>query len=67
MSSAFLNIVTILNGTNWQSWSKSIDAYIMSEGRCHVLTTTCPSIPAEITGTDGDVTNQSEIDKATKK
>jgi hypothetical protein len=67
MSSALLNIIPVLNGTNWQSWSESMDAYIMSEGRRHVLTTTRPSIPAEITGTDGDVTNQSEIDKATKK
>jgi hypothetical protein len=67
MSSALLNIVPVLNGTNWQSWSKSIDTYIMSEGRCHVLTMTCPSIPAKITGTNGDVINQGEIDKATKK
>jgi hypothetical protein len=67
MSSTLLNIVLVLNGTNWQSWSKSIDAYIMSESHHHVLTMTRPSIPTKITGTDRDVTNQSEIDKATEK
>jgi hypothetical protein len=42
-----------------------MDAYIMSEGRRQVLTKARPTIPAKITGTDGDVTNQTEIDKAT--
>jgi hypothetical protein len=65
MSSALLNIVPVLNGTNWVSWSEAIDAYIMLEGRRQVLTKARPSIPAEITGTNGDVTNQTEIDKAT--
>jgi hypothetical protein len=67
MSSALLNIVPVLNGTNWQSWSKSMDAYVMSEGRCRVLTAQRPSIPVAITGTDGDITNQDDIDKATEK
>jgi hypothetical protein len=67
MSSALLNIISVLNSTNWQSWSKSIDTYIMSKGCRHILTTTCPSIPAKITGTNGDVINQGEIDKATEK
>jgi hypothetical protein len=65
MSSALLNIVPVLNGTNWVSWSESMDAYIMSEGRRQVLTKVRPTIPAEITGTDGEVTNQTKIDKAT--
>jgi hypothetical protein len=67
MSSALLNIIPVLNSTNWLSWAKSIDAYVMSEGCRHVLTTLRPSIPVAVTGTDGDITNQSEIDKATKK
>jgi hypothetical protein len=57
MSSALLNIVPILNGTNWVSWLESMDAYIMSEGRRQVLTKARPTIPTEITGTDGKVTN----------
>jgi hypothetical protein len=65
MSSALLNIVPVLNGTNWISWLEAMDAYIMSEGRRQVLTKARPNIPAEITGTDGKVTNQTEIDKAT--
>jgi oligoendopeptidase F len=67
MSSALLNIVLVLNGTNWQSWSESMDAYVMSEGRRRVLTAQCPSIPVAVTGTDGDITNQDDIDKATEK
>jgi hypothetical protein len=42
-----------------------MDAYIMLEGCHQVLTKARPNIPAEITGTDGDVINQTEIDKAT--
>jgi hypothetical protein len=44
-----------------------MDAYVMSEGHCHVLMTLRPSIPVAVTGTDRDITNQSDIDKATKK
>jgi hypothetical protein len=44
-----------------------MDAYVMSEGRCHVLTTSRPSIPVAVTSTDRDITNQGEIDKATEK
>jgi hypothetical protein len=67
MSFALLNIVSILNGTNWLSWAESMDAYVMSEGRRRVLMTQRPSIPVAVTGTDGDITNQDDIDKATKK
>jgi hypothetical protein len=67
MSSALLNIVPVLNGTNWLSWAESMDAYVMSEGRRHVLTTQRPFIPVTVTGTNGDITNQNDIDKATKK
>jgi hypothetical protein len=67
MSSALLNIVSVLNSTNWQSWSESIDAYVISKGRHHVLMMLYSSIPVAITGTDRDITNQSDIDKATEK
>jgi hypothetical protein len=67
MSSALLNIVPVLNGTNWQSWSESMDAYIMSEGRRHVLTTMRPAVPAVTFDNDGNVDNQSDVDKATEK
>jgi hypothetical protein len=67
MSSALLNIVPVLNGTNWLSWSESMDTYIMSEGRHHVLTTTRPDIPAVTVDSDGNVNNQSDVDKATEK
>jgi hypothetical protein len=67
MSSALLNIVPVLNGTNWQSWSESMDAYIMSKGRHHVLTTTRPDIPAVTLDNDKNVDNQSDVDKATEK
>jgi oligoendopeptidase F len=67
MSSALLNIVPVLNGTNWLSWAESMDAYVMSEGCHRVLTTQHPSIPAAVTGTAGDITNQEDIDKATEK
>jgi hypothetical protein len=67
MFSALLNIVPVLNGTNWQSWSESMDAYIMSEGCRHVLTTTRPNIPAVTLDNDGNVDNQSNVDKATEK
>jgi hypothetical protein len=67
MSSTLLNIILVLNGTNWQSWSKSIDAYIMLERCHHILTTLRLSIPVAVTGTNGDVSNQSDIDKATEK
>jgi hypothetical protein len=67
MSSALLNIVPVLNSTNWLSWSESMDAYIMSEGRRHVLTTTCPDVPTITIDNDGNVDNQSNIDKATEK
>jgi hypothetical protein len=67
MSSALLNIIPVLNGTNWQLWSESIDAYVISEGHRQVLTTSQPSISVTVTGTDRDITNQSEIDKATEK
>jgi hypothetical protein len=67
MSSALLNIILFLNGTNWQSWFKSMDAYIMLERHHHVLTTLHFSISVAVTGTNGDVSNQSDIDKATEK
>jgi hypothetical protein len=67
MSSTLLNIISILNGTNWQSWSKSMDAYIISEGRRYVLMTMRPDIPAVTFDNDGNVDNQSDIDKATEK
>jgi hypothetical protein len=67
MSSALLNIVPVLNGTNWLSWAKLMDAYIMSEGCCHILMTSRPSIPVTIIGIDRDITNQNDIDKATEK
>jgi hypothetical protein len=57
MSSALLNIVPVLNSTNWLSWAESMDAYVMSEGRRRVLTTQRPSIPVTVTGTDRDITN----------
>jgi hypothetical protein len=65
MTSVLLNIIPILNGTNWVSWSEAMDAYVMSEGRCQVFSKVRPSIPSPVTGTDGDVENQSDIDKAT--
>jgi hypothetical protein len=67
MSSALLNIVPVLNGTNWQSWSESMNAYIISEGCRHVLTTTRPAVPAVTFDNDRNVDNQSDIDKATEK
>jgi hypothetical protein len=67
MSSALLNIVPVLNGTNWQSWSESMDAYIMSKGRRHVLMATRPAVPAVTFDNDGNVDNQSDVDKATEK
>jgi oligoendopeptidase F len=67
MSSTLLNIVPVLNGTNWLSWAEFMDAYVMSEGRRRVLTTQRPSIPVAVTGTDGEITNQDDIDKATEK
>jgi hypothetical protein len=67
MSSALLNIVSVLNGTNWLSWAESMDTYVMSEGRCCILTTQRLSIPVAVTGTDGDITNQDDIDKAAEK
>jgi hypothetical protein len=44
-----------------------MDAYVMSKGRHRVLTTQRPFIPATVTGTAGDITNQEDIDKATEK
>jgi hypothetical protein len=67
MSSVLLNIVPILNSTNWQFWSESIDAYVMSKGHCHVLTTTCPTVPAVTFNNNGNVDNQSDVNKATEK
>jgi hypothetical protein len=67
MSSALLNIVLVFNSTNWQSWFKSMNAYIMSEGCRHVLTTMRPDIPAVTLDNDGNVDNQSDVDKATEK
>jgi hypothetical protein len=67
MSSALLNIVPVLNSTNWLSWAESMDAYVMLEGCRCVLTTQRPSISVAITGTNRDITNQDDIDKATEK
>jgi hypothetical protein len=65
MSSVLLNIVPVLNGTNWVSWSESMDAYVMSEGRRQVLSKARPDIPSPVMDNDGNVENQSAIDKAT--
>jgi hypothetical protein len=65
MTSVLLNIVPVLNGTNWVSWSEAMDAYVMSKGHCQVFSKACPSISLPVTGTDRDVENQSDIDKAT--
>jgi hypothetical protein len=39
----------------------------MSEGCCYVLTTTCPSVFTVTFNTNGNIDNQSDIDKATEK
>jgi hypothetical protein len=67
MSSALLNIIPVLNGTNWLSWAEFMDAYVMSKGHRRVLTTQRLSIPVAVTSTDRDITNQDDIGKATKK
>jgi hypothetical protein len=65
MSSVLLNIVSVLNGTNWVLWLKAMDAYVMSEGCRQVFTKVCPDIPSPVTDNNGNVENQSDIDKAT--
>jgi hypothetical protein len=65
MTSILFNIVPVLNSTNWVSWSEAMDAYVMSEGRCQVFPKARPRIPLPVTGTNGDVKNQSDINKAT--
>jgi hypothetical protein len=44
-----------------------MNVYVILEGHHHVLKTVHSSISVTITGTNGDVSNQSDIDKATKK
>jgi hypothetical protein len=58
---------TLLNGTNWLQWSEVMDAYIMSEGHRQAITAKCPNIPSPVTDSDGNVENQSDINKATEK
>jgi hypothetical protein len=44
-----------------------MDVCVMSEGCHHILTITCPFIFVAITGTNGYITNQGDIDKAIEK
>jgi hypothetical protein len=67
MSSVFLNIISVLNGTNWQSWSESMNVYVMSKSHHHILTTTHLSVSLVIFDTDGNVDNQSNVNKTTEK
>ncbi|KAI0054309.1 hypothetical protein BV25DRAFT_1922811 [Artomyces pyxidatus] len=42
MSNTMTSLVPVLDGSNYQTWSDAMEAYLMAQGTWHVIVTTQP-------------------------